>query len=70
MRLTGREEKFATSSYAALYAMQDAVSTAKAANGWIRWKTAGEKILADLRQEYLATKQISTPSEPSHPVGQ
>jgi hypothetical protein len=46
-------KSFASPSYAAIYCVQNAGSNRKTANGWISWKTAGDVLLSDLREQYL-----------------
>lgn len=50
-------KKFKSPSYAALLAIQDAGSDRKTVNGWTSWRNSEEKLLADLRTEYLKRKE-------------
>jgi len=50
-------EKYSSPSYAALAGLQDAGSDRKTVNGWISWRTSVGKTLADLRQDYLKSKE-------------
>lgn len=51
------DKKFSSSSYAALYGIQDAGSERTTVNGWTSWKTKKGKYLADLRSEYMEMKE-------------
>ena len=53
-------KSFSAPSYAALLCVQDAGSSRNTVNGWISWKTAEGKTLADLRDTLLKTP---TPDE-------
>jgi hypothetical protein len=53
-------KSFSAPSYAALLCVQDAGSSRNTVNGWISWKTAEGKTLADLRDTLLKTP---TPAE-------
>jgi hypothetical protein len=53
-------KSFSAPSYAALLCLQDAGSSRNTVNGWISWKTAEGKTLADLRDTLLKTP---TPDE-------
>ena len=48
-------KSFSAPSYAALLCVQDAGSSRNTVNGWISWKTADGKTLADLRDTLLNT---------------
>jgi hypothetical protein len=50
-------KKFKSPSYAALLAIQDVGSDRKTVNGWTSWRNSEEKLLADLRTEYLKRKE-------------
>lgn len=50
-------EKYSSPSYAALAGLQDAGSDRKTVNGWTSWRTSEGKTLADLRENYLKSKE-------------
>lgn len=56
--ITVLDKKFSSPSYAAVYCIQEAGSDRKTVNGWTSWKTSSGKFLADLRAEYLNTKEV------------
>lgn len=50
-------QTFSSPSYAALAGIQNAGSDRKTVNGWTSWKTSKNKTLADLRDQFMNTKQ-------------
>ncbi|MFO7698095.1 MAG: hypothetical protein R6X16_13180 [Anaerolineae bacterium] len=53
--VTVEDVPYRSLSYAALACMQEAGSNRRTVNGWTTWRTPDGRLLADLRQEYLAS---------------
>lgn len=55
--ITVLEQNYSSLSYAALACIQSAGSDRNTVNGWTSWKTKGGKNLAQIRTEYLDSKE-------------
>jgi hypothetical protein len=55
--ITVLNESFSSPSYAALLCIQDAGSERTTVNGWTSWRTKDGRYLAQIRSEYLESKE-------------
>jgi hypothetical protein len=55
------DKTFSSPSYAALYCIQDAGKKRKTVNGWTTWRNDKGKLISELRDQYLQSKNATFP---------